>query len=427
MKNAVKYLSDTRVEITVTVDAEQLQAAKQVATVKLARDVKVQGFRKGKVPPTVAAKNVDPQVLQEQVLNDALSKAVANAFLENELQALERPSVSITKFVPEELLEFKTEAEVLPKITLGNYKKLKAKLTKATITAKEEDEIIERMRSSMADKKEVKRAAKIGDEVTIDFVGEKDGVAIEGATSSDYALVLGSNSFIPGFEEGIVGHKAGDKFDLTLTFPKDYHTDQLKGALVVFKVTLKKVQTINLPELDDTFAAKVGPFTTFAELKADVKRELTGQREREALETFKDELVKQLIETSKIPVPDVLVQDQMRAIEQDTGRNLSYRGLTVDEYIKNQGLKDREEWLEKEIKPAAVKRVQAGLVLSELSKAEDVKVDSHEIDAVIQNYKQQYANDPETVKQFDQLEIRSNIANSLLTEKTLNHLVELNQ
>ena len=426
MKTTAKQISDTKVEITILVDADELKEARRVATAKLARDVKVQGFRKGKVPAAVAAKNVDPQLLQEETLNNALSKSVASAFLENDLQALESPTVSIKKFVPDEILEFTAEAEVLPEVTLGNYKKLKAKLPKVDITPTEVDEIIERMRRGLSTKKEVKRAAQTGDEAVIDFVGETDGKPVEGASGTDYALELGSNSFIQGFEDGIVNHKAGDVFDLPLTFPKDYHADQLKGAKVTFKVTLKKVQAIKLPELNDAFAAKMGPFKTVAELKSSIEDELTKQREREATEVFRDELVTQLIEVSEVPAPDVLIQDQIRSIEQDTDRNLAYRGMNIEKYLEAQGFKDKEEWIEKEVQPAATKRVQAGLVLAEVGKAEDVKVDAHEIDALIQGYKQQYASDPETVKKFDQLEIRSNIANSLLTEKTLNHLAELN-
>ncbi|HEU4830569.1 MAG TPA: trigger factor, partial [Candidatus Saccharimonadales bacterium] len=170
MKTSVKHLSDTRVELTITLDAEQLAIAEQVATTKLARDIKVPGFRKGKVPASVAAKNIAPQALQEQAMDDAISKAVAEAFLTEEIQALDRPSVEVKKFVPGEILEFTAEVEILPKVKLGDYKKLKATSEKVTISAKEINETIDRIRHGFAEHKEVKRAAKDGDETVIDFV-----------------------------------------------------------------------------------------------------------------------------------------------------------------------------------------------------------------------------------------------------------------
>ena len=426
MNTAIQHLSDTKVELTITLGAKELADAEKVALVKLSHDIKVPGFRKGKVPIAVAAKNVDPAVLQEQTLDNALSKAVATAFIEEKLQALDRPAVEVKKFVPGESMEFTAEVEIIPKITLGDYKKLKVATEKVTVTTKEIDEIINRMRDGFADKKDVKRAAKDGDETTIDFIGKKDGVAFDGGTATDYALKLGSNSFIAGFEEGIVGHKPGDTFDLDLEFPKDYHAADLKGAKVTFTTTLKSIKEAKLPEVNDEFAAKAGPFKTVAELKADIKRELTDQKEREAKEKLKDELVIQLIEISKVPTPEILVEDQAKSIEQDFERNLMYQGMNLDQYIEAQKFKDKAEWLEKEVKPTALKRVKAGLVLAELSKAEKIEATNEELEAHVELYKKQYGNNPEALKQFDDPEVRRDIANRLLTEKTVDRLVELN-
>jgi len=426
MKTSVKYTSDTKVEISVTLDAEELAIAEQVATTKLARDVKVSGFRKGKTPVSVAAKNIDPQTLQEQTLDNAISKAVAEAFLKDEIQALDRPAVEVKKYVPGEMLEFVAEAEILPKIKLGDYKKLKVTSEKVVISADEINEIIERMRKGLAEKTEVKRAAKDGDETVIDFVGKKDGVAFDGGTGSDYSLTLGSNQFIPGFEEGIVGHKAGETFDLELTFPADYGSAELKGTKVTFTTTLKAIKEIALPKVDDEFAAKSGPFKTVAELKADIKRELTSQKERENSEKLKDDLVTQLVAVSKVPVPEILVADQMKSIEQDFINNLMYQGLSIEQYLENKGFESKDKWLETEVKAVAKKRVQAGLVLAELSKAEKIEATTAELDAHVETYRQQYAKNPEALKQFEQPEVRRDIANRLLTEKTVDRLVELN-
>lgn len=426
MKTVVKNISETKVELTITLGKKELEAAEQVALTKLAKNVKVPGFRKGKVPASVAAKHVDPQALGQQTLDDALSKAVAEAYLAEEIQALDRPQVEVKKFVPGQELEFTAETEVLPKVTLGDYKKLKAKLAKVSVAAKDIDEIIERMRQGFSEKKDVERAAKDGDEVVIDFIGKKDNVAFDGGTAKDYNLTIGSNSFIPGFESGIVGKKPGETFDLELEFPKDYHAADLKGAKVVFTTTLNAVKEIALPEVDDAFAAKAGPFKTVTELKADIKRELTDQKEREAKEKLKDELVKELIEVSTVPVPEVLLKDQAASIERDMMQNLMYQGLTLDQYLENKGFKNKEEWLETEVKDAAKKRVQAGLALAQLSKELKIEATEKELDEHVERYKKQYANNPSMVAQFDLPEARRDIANRLLTEKTVDRLVEIN-
>lgn len=425
MKTTVKHLSDTKVELTISLGKEELKAAEQVALTKLAKTVKVAGFRKGTAPASVVAKHVDPDALGQEMLENALSKGVADAYLSEDIQALDRPQVDVKKFVPGSELEFTAEAEILPKVILGDYKTLKAEKKAIAVAAKEVDEIVERMRSGMSDKKEVERAAKKGDEAKIDFVGKKDGVAFDGGTGVDYDLELGSNSFIPGFEEGIVGKKVGETFDLELEFPKDYHVKDLKGQKVTFTVTLKGLKEVVLPEVTDEFAAKVGPFTTVKEMKDDIKSEIKAQKEREENERLKDELVKQLVAVSTVPVPEILKKDQAESIERDMTQNLMYQGLTLDQYLENKGFESKEKWLETEVNDAAVKRVQAGLVLAELSKVEKITATDSEIDEHVALYKKQYANNPQMVAQFDQPEARRDIANRLLTEKTVDRLVAL--
>lgn len=426
MKTTIKNISETKVEITIVLDAEELAIAEQVATTKLARDVKVPGFRKGKTPVSVAAKNIDPNALQEQTMDNAISKSVAAAFLDSKIQALDRPAVAIKKYVPGEMMEFTAEAEILPSIKLGEYKKLKATPKKVTVSESEITDTIGRIQQSLAEKKDVKRAAKNGDETVIDFIGKKDGKAFDGGTGNDYNLTLGSNQFIPGFEEGIVGHKPGDKFDLKLTFPSDYQSENLKGAKVTFTTTLKSVKEVAMPAIDDKLAAKAGPFKNIAELKSDIKRELTNQKVREANEKLKDDLVKQLVAISKVPIPEILITDQKKSIEQDFVNNLMYQGLSIDQYLENKGFKSKEEWLESEVRDVAIKRVQAGLVLAELSKVEKIEASTAELDARVETFKQQYANNTDALKQFEQPEVRQDIANRLLTEKTVDRLLELN-
>jgi len=423
MKTLVKNISDTKVAVTVTVDKQALQDAEQVALTKLAKNIKVPGFRKGKVPVSVAAKHVDPTALAQQALDDAVSKSVSEVFTTENLQALDRPQVDVKKFVPGQELEYVAEVEVLPKVTLGDYKKLGVKKVVGKVAASDVDEIIERMQTGTAERKEVKRAAKNGDDVVIDFTGKKDDVAFDGGSAQDYTLSLGANQFIPGFEEGIVGHKAGDEFDLKLKFPKEYHSEALAGADVVFTVKLKAVKEVVLPEVTDEFAAKMGPFTTVKELKDDIKRELTDAKEREALDKLKDELIAKLIDASKVPVPEILLADQRRSIEQDMTQNLAYQGLTLENYLGNKKL-TYEEWLDGEVKTAAENRVKAGLVLAELSKVEKVTATDEELAEKIRQYQEQYGN--RSNQDFTTPEVQRDIANRLLTDKTIDRLVELN-
>lgn len=426
MKTTVHHLSDTKVRLTLTLEPDELAAAEQVALTKLARELKVPGFRKGKVPLKVAAKHVSPTALQEQTLDNALSKAVAEAFLSEKLQALERPSVEVKKFVPHQELEATAEAEIVPPVKLGNYKKLKAKRPNITVTTEEVDDVVERMRQNFAKKTAVDRAAQQGDEVVIDFVGKKDDVAFEGGSATGYHLTLGDGQFIPGFEEGVIGHKAGEQFDLALRFPEDYHAKDLAGADVVFQVTLQAVNEVVLPEISDEFAAQCGPFTDVAQLRADIEREITTQKEREATEKLKDELVGQLAEASQVALPELLIEDQMRSIQQDMTQNLRYRGLSLEDYLYSQQFADKDAWLTQEVRPAAEKRVKAGLVLAELSKQLSIEVSRDELAAQIDQFKQQYGKDAALAKRFDDPNVHRDIANRMITDKTVDQLVALN-
>lgn len=425
MKQTTKHLSETKVELTITVSADELKDAELVALAKIAQEIKVPGFRQGKVPPSVAAKHVNTNDLAQHTLENALSKSVADAFTEANVQALDRPEVEVKNFVPGSELEFTATSEILPKIKLGDYKKLTAKPEKVSVVKKDVDEIIDRIKQGYAEKKPVERKAKKGDEVNIDFVGKKDDVAFDGGTAEGYDIVLGSDSFIPGFEDGIVGHKAGDTFDLDLAFPDHYHVEELKGAKVVFTVTLNEVKEVAVPELTDELAAKAGPFKTVKELQDDIKGEITKQKQREADDKLKDALVAELVEKSEVPVPEILVQDQMRSIEQDMVQNLMQRGLTLDMYLAEKDFKDKDAWLDSEVKDAAVNRVKAGLVLAELSKVLKVEATDAELLEKMNLLGQQYPSE-DMRKQLASAEVQRDIANRLLTDKTIDELVAIN-
>ena len=426
MKTTVKKLSETKVVLTIVVDRTELEAAEQVALKKMSRDVKVPGFRKGHVPLSVVAKNINPNALQEETLDNALSKAVAEAFVGEKIQAIERPEVEVKKFVPGDTLEFTAQATILPDVKLPDYQKLKTKRAEVKVVDTDADDIISRMQENFAEKTKVDRAAKEGDEVVIDFIGKKDGVEFDGGKAEDYSLKIGSGQFIPGFEDGIVGHKAGDKFELELKFPKDYHAKELADQKVSFSVELKAVNESKLPELNDEFAAKCGPFTSMDDLRKDILREVKEQKSRDSEEKFKDELVGELADNIRVELPEILVEDQVRSIEQDMQQNLTYRGLELDSYLSTQGFSDKDDWLAKEVRPAAERRVKAGLVLAELSKELKIDVSHEELSAQIETMRQYYGKDAKTAKQFDNPDVHRDIANRLITDKTIAKLAELN-
>ena len=426
MKHTVKKTNDTTRLITIELDADDLAQIKANTLVHLAKHVKVAGFRPGKVPAHIAEKHIDPTQLNSELLEEAVNSAAVKVLDAEGIMPLDRPKVEVKKFEPASGLEFTAELQVIPDIKLGDYKKLKAIKPSTTVNAKDVDDVLANLQRQQATKKPAARAAKDGDELTIDFVGtDKDGKDVAGATAKDYQLVLGSGSFIPGFEAALVGVKKGDKRDVPLTFPKDYHHAPLKNAKVNFAVTVNEVSEVTLPALDDKFASLVGPFKTLADLKADIKRELTEQMEREAADKLKDDLVEQLVKASSVPVPEVLVADQMVSLERDFVQNLMYRGQTLEQYLAEKGL-TKEEWQAKELRDAAVRRVQVGLVLAELSKVEKIDLSREELEARLAEMLKSYGNSPEIKKQLDTPEARRDLANRVLTEKTVSRLVQLN-
>ena len=425
MKTKLKNISDVKVELTISLGAEELKAAEQVALTKLAKEVKIEGFRKGKAPLEMVAAQVDPILLNQETLENALSKSVAEAFLKEKVQAINRPEVDVKKFIPGTELEFTATTEIMPKVELGDYKKLGVKKEAEKVSKKEVRETIDRILKNFAEKKKVEREAKNGDEVIIDFLGKKDGVAFDGGKAEKFPLELGSKSFIPGFEEGLIGKKAGDELSLDLEFPKDYHAKDLAGAKVIFEVKIHEVRENVEPEINEEFLSKLGDFKTKEEFEKQIEEDLKTQKQAEADEKFKDELVKKLAEVSKVPVPEILLEDQKRSIEMDMQQNLMYSGLSLEDYLERMG-KTHEEWLEKDVKEVAEMRVKSGLALAELSKVEKVKSDTKELDDRIAQLKEQYGNSKEVQKQLSSDDVRRNLANQILTEKTIDLLVKFN-
>ena len=425
MKTKFKKISDSRVEITVTLDKKDLKEAEEKALKKLSAEVRVEGFRKGKAPADVAKKFIPENDLNAETIDLAIRASVIPAFREHEKMPLVVPNVNVTKYVPGEMAEYTATADIIPDVKLGDYKHLKVKKEKANVTEAQIKEILDNLTSSFAEKKAVKRKAKLTDEVVIDFVGKKDGKAFAGGTAKDYKLVLGSKTFIPGFEDGIVGHEPGDKFDLKLTFPKDYGVKDLAGAKVVFETLLKQINEVKKPELNDKLAEKCGPFKTLSELKADIEKNLEMQDEHRLEEKFKDDLIAELVKVSKIPAPDILIEDQLKVIKDDMTRNAMSHGLTsLEEFVEKSG-ETMENW-EKEAKKVAETRVKASMALQNLALKEKISATDEEVNAKIAELKDVYKKSPEAIKSLKDPNVKMDIKNRLTIEKVLDYLVKTN-
>ncbi|MDO5475218.1 MAG: trigger factor [Candidatus Saccharibacteria bacterium] len=425
MKTKLKKLSDSRVEITVTLDAKDLAPAREKALEKLAKEISVEGFRKGKVPVKVAEKFIPENDLNAEAIDFAVRTSVIEAFKKEEKSPLVLPSINVTKYVPGEIAEYTATADIVPEVTLGDYKKLGVKKQETKVSSKDVNEILDNIARSFAEKSVVKRAAKLEDEVVIDFVGKKDGEAFKGGSAKDYHLALGSGSFIPGFEDGIVGHEAGDKFELELTFPKDYGVSELAGQKTVFEVLLKQVNEVKKATIDDELAKKCGPFKSVAELKADIEKNLAAQNEHKVSEKFKDDLVDALVKKSKVPAPEILIDDQMRLIKDDMTRNAEAQGMSLEDFVKASG-ETMENW-EKEARKIAETRVKASLALQMLAMKEKITVSDDTVAAKIAELRDVYKNSPEAIKSLKDPNVKMDIKNRMIIEETLNFLVKANE
>lgn len=424
MKITTKKLSDTKVELTVTLDAKDIKVAEEKALARLAAELRVEGFRKGKVPLDIAKKHIPENDINSVAIDIAVRTSIPEAFREASESPLVIPNVEVTKFVPHESAEYTATADVLPEVKLGKYKGLKVKKEKVEVTDKDIDDVLENIRSAYAEKKVAKKKAELGDEVVIDFEGTKDGKKFQGGAAKDFKLTLGSGQFIPGFEDGVVGHGSGDRFDLELTFPKDYHAKELAGEKVNFNVLVKQVNEIIKPALDDEFVKKCGPFKTLDELKKDIKKNLESQNNYRIEEKFKDDLVAEFVKGCKVSAPDIMIEDQMKMIKNDISRNAETQGLSFEDYLKQTG-QTEEDW-EKEAKKVAETRVKASLCLQILARDEKIAVDDAEVSDKIAELRAAYSKSKEALENLKNPAVRQDIKNRMTIEKVVNFLVEQN-
>lgn len=415
-------ISDTKVKLSVSLDESKLKPLKDRVLQRLGQSTKLPGFREGKAPAHVVEKNIDPTVLQREFVDEAINHFYAEAAKSEKLRPIDRPQISLTKFVPFTTLEFEAEVEILGEVKLPDWKKMKKTKPEATVSQKDIDDVITSLKTRMADKKEVKRAAKNGDQAWIDFKGvDAKGEPVKGADGKDYPLLLGSNTFIPGFEENIEGMKPKEEKTFTLTFPKDYGVSALQGKKVTFTVTLTKVQEVVEPKVDDAFAAKLGPFKTVKELKDNIKKELTIEKQGQTDREFEAKVVEEIAEKAKMKLPQALIDEQVEALMRELKQNVAYRGQTFSEYLEQEGKK--EEDLRKELEPRAEKRVKTGLVLAEISNEEKINLSNEELQLRIQMLKGQYK-DEAAQAELAKPETERQIASQMMTEKTIKKIID---
>lgn len=416
-----KNLSETQIQLSVALDAAQLKAAKQATLEHLAHDMRLPGFRQGKAPLAMVEKNANPATLQTEFLDRAMNIAYGVVLDKQKLRPIAQPKVEVKKFVAFDTLELQFEVEVIGEVTLPDYKKMKKAKPELKITAKDVEGVIDQLKKREAEKKDVDRAAKDGDQVWIDFKGvdTKTKEPIKGADGKDYPLPLGSKTFIPGFEEEIVGLKKGAEKTFTITFPVDYGVPSLQKRKVDFTVTVNKVQEVVDPKVDDTFAAKVGPFKTVAELKTDIKKQLESEKESQLDREYTDELLMDITKKSKVAIPESLVKEQIDRLVKEQKQNLMYQGQTWQEFLDEQKLTDKT--YEDKVRPDAELRIKAGIVLGEIADREKVTVTPEELEIRMQLLKGQYP-DAKMQAELDKPEARRDIASRIVTEKTVDKI-----
>lgn len=421
MQVKVEHPSKTEVVMTIIPTDAELQNIKEHVLTHFADKVKVPGFRAGKTPVAMLEKHVDQEALQSQFLEEAIEQLYGQSIRAQQLRPVDRPEIAIKKFVPFTTLEFEAKFPVVNVVKLADYKKVKKTKTAVKLNAEDINQVLKSLRERMADKKDVDRAAKKGDQVWIDFKGtDTKGEPVNGADGKDYPLTLGSNAFIPGFEDNLVGLKANDDKTFTLTFPKDYGVSALANKKVTFEVSVTKVQEVFEPKVDDEFAAKVGPFQTVADLKADIKKQVGLERQQQADRQYESDLVREIASKSEIEIPKALVDDQIERMEQEERQNLTYRGQTWEEHLKDDGITAEQHKAQK--RPEAEERVKASLVLAEIAEAEGLQVTADELDVRMQLLRGQYQ-DPQMQAELNKPQARNDIASRILTEKTLEKLV----
>ena len=358
-------------KLTIEVSAEDVEKALQAAYLKERSKISLPGFRKGKVPRQMIEKMYGPEVFYDEAANHMISEAYGKAYDECELEIVSQPKVEITQLEKGKPFIFTAEVAVKPEVTLGEYKGLKVDKVSTRVTQKEVDEEIDKERERNARTIEVTdRAVQDKDQVILDFEGFVDGVAFEGGKGEKYPLTIGSGSFIPGFEDQLIGAEIGKEVEVNVTFPEDYQAKELAGKEAVFKCTVHEIKAKELPELDDEFVSDVSDTSeTVDDYKAEVKAKIKERKENEGKQKREDQSVEQAVANAQIDIPEPMIDLQARQMADDFARRIMQQGMSLEQYFQFTGL--TEEKMMEEFKPQAEKRIRTRLVLEAVVAAEN--------------------------------------------------------
>ncbi|MEQ2414437.1 trigger factor [Blautia acetigignens] len=398
MSLQVEKLEKNMAKLTIEVSAEELDKAMEKAYQKQKSRISLPGFRKGKAPRKMIESMYGKGVFMEDAVNSLVPQEYSKAIADCDLEIVSQPEINVTQMEPGKALIFTADVATKPEVTLGDYKGVEVPKTEIAVTDEEVDAEVKKEQDKNSRTVVVEdRAAANGDITTIDFEGFVDGVAFDGGKGSDYALTLGSGTFIPGFEDQLVGANTGDHVEVKVTFPEEYQAKELAGKEAVFQCDVKKIETKEVPELDDEFAKDVSEFDTLAEYKEDVKKNLTEKKEKEARTAKENAAVDKAIENAQMDIPDLMIQTQCRQMMDDFARRMQQQGLSMDQYFQFTG-QSMDKMME-DMKPQALKKIQTRLVLEKIAETENTQPSEEEITEEIQKMADAYKMEADKIRE----------------------------
>ena len=393
----VEKLEKNMVKLTIEVSAEEFEKALQAAYLKQRKNITIPGFRKGKAPRAMVEKMYGAGVFFEDAANALIPEAYETAAKECGEVIVSQPTIDVVQIEKGKAFIFTAEVAVKPEVTLGEYKGLTVPASELEVT---EEEIAAELKKEQENNSRTinveDRAVAEGDNVTLDFEGFVDGVAFEGGKGTDYPLTIGSGSFIPGFEEQLVGTEIGVEKEVNVTFPEEYHSAELAGKPAVFKCTVKKIEVKELPELDDDFAQDVSEFDTMEEYKADVKKNLEEKKAEAAKQAKEDAAVDAAVANAAMEIPEAMIDTQVRQQMDDFANRMQSQGLTMEQYMQFTGM--TEAALAEQMRPQAVKRIQARLVLEKIAEVENIQVSDEKLEEELNKMAEMYKMDVNNLK-----------------------------
>ncbi len=423
MSLQVEKLEKNMAKLTIEVSADDLEKALQSAYKKQKNKITLPGFRKGKVPRQMIEKMYGPEIFYDDAINELMPKAYADAYEECELDIVSRPEVDVVQIEKGKPFIFTAEVAVKPEVTLGEYKGLEVDKISTRVTQKEVEEKLKEEAEKNARTVTVEdRAVQNGDEVIMDFEGFVDGETFEGGKGENYPLTIGSGSFIPGFEEQLVGAEAEKEVEVKVTFPEDYHAEELKGKDAVFKCTVHEIKMKELPEIDDEFAAEVSEFDTLDEYKADLKAKIKEQKEAEGKRKQEDQAVEKAVENASFEIPEAMITTNISQMTDDFARRMQSQGLTMEQYYQFTGM--TAEKMEEEMRPQAIKRIETRIVLEAIAKAENIEISDEKIDEEISKMAESYKMEADKLKEFMSDAEKKQMKEDMAVQEAVTFLVE---